>query len=462
MDKILKNIDEGVHFVDKEGKTIIYNDSIEKMEKMNRHDILNNSFFDVVDKMKINRSTLVEVLEKKQIIKDNIQKYLDKNGKEITTINTTIPIEIKGEFIGALEISKDVTAIEDLSNEVIKNKEYPISKMSNKQKKGYEFDDILGESSSMKEAISRSKRACKSDASVFIYGETGTGKELISQSIHYGSNRKNYPFIAQNCAALPEALFEGILFGTTKGGFTGAIDRPGLFEQANKGTLLLDEINSMPMMLQAKLLRVLQEGYVRRVGGTKDIPIDVRVIATTNESPSVILNEHKIRKDLYYRLNVIHIEIPPLRDRENDIPILCKKFITKYNKKLEKNVPSISDEAIRVLNNYDWQGNVRELENAIYSTMSMMEDDIQIEASMIILNDYYNIKEEKENNNYSLHDLENKTLDNIISDIEEKYIYKSLEKTGYNITKAALILGMNRQNLQYKMKKYNIKNFNRL
>ncbi|MDX5709150.1 sigma 54-interacting transcriptional regulator, partial [Clostridioides difficile] len=311
---------EGVHFVNKDGKTIIYNNSVQKMEKMNRHDILTNSFFDIVNKMKINRSTLLEVLEKREVIKDNIQKYLDKNGKEITAINTTIPIDIKGEFVGALEISKNMTTIENLLNRNYKKN--LVNKVSSRQKKGYEFDDILGESNLIKEAIAKSKKACKSDASVFIYGETGTGKELFSQSIHYGSNRRNYPFIAQNCAALPESLFEGILFGTSKGGFTGAIDRPGLFEQANKGTLLLDEINSMPIMLQAKLLRVLQEGYVRRVGGTKDIPIDVRIIATTNESPKVILNEHKMRKDLYYRLNIIHIKIPPLRDRKEDIPLL--------------------------------------------------------------------------------------------------------------------------------------------
>ncbi|MFN1864758.1 sigma-54 interaction domain-containing protein [Clostridioides difficile] len=348
-----------------------------------------------------------------------------------------------------------MTTIENLLNRNYKKN--LVNKVSSRQKKGYEFDDILGESNLIKEAIAKSKKACKSDASVFIYGETGTGKELFSQSIHYGSNRRNYPFIAQNCAALPESLFEGILFGTSKGGFTGAIDRPGLFEQANKGTLLLDEINSMPIMLQAKLLRVLQEGYVRRVGGTKDIPIDVRIIATTNESPKVILNEHKMRKDLYYRLNIIHIKIPPLRDRKEDIPLLCKKFISKYNKKLNKKVVGISDEAIKILKNYDWQGNIRELENIIYCTMSMMEDEVQIETSMINLNDYYNLKENKESNNYSLNDLEDKTLSKIISEIEEKYIYESLEKASYNITKAASILGMNRQNLQYKIKKYNIK-----
>lgn len=457
MREILINIDEGIHFIDKEGKTIIYNDNMEKIEKISGNYIKSKPFTDIVNEMNIKNSTLLEVLNKKKKISSNIQRYLDKNGKEITTINTTIPIINGSDFLGALEVSKEITALEALSEKVI-NLTSEGSRSEYKQsEKRYKFDNIIGNSKLMRESIEISKKASKSDASVFIYGETGTGKELISQSIHYASNRKEYPFLAQNCAALPESLFEGILFGTTKGGFTGAVDRPGLFEQANKGTLLLDEINSMPMALQAKLLRVLQEGYVRRVGGTNDIPIDVRIIATTNEPPIKILNENKIRRDLYYRLNVISIDIPPLRDREGDIQILCDIFIKKYNKKLNKSVKGISSEAINKLRKHSWQGNVRELENVIYSTMSMMDNEVYIVDKMISLNDYYNLKERKIDDDYYLDDLENTTLDHIIGSIEERYIIQSLEKTGYNVSKAAAILGINRQSLQYKIKKYNIK-----
>lgn len=322
---IIENIDEGIHFIDKDFNTIIYNNSMAKLENMNKKDVVNRSFIDLVETMKIKNSTLVDVINNKKTIKDNIQVYLNKDGKEITTINTTIPIIIEDELIGAIEISKDMTYVNNLSNQILKLKEIKDIKKCDTENTGYKFDDIIGNSESIQKSIKLSKKASKSEATVFIYGETGTGKELISQSIHYGSKRANQPFIAQNCAALPESLLEGILFGTAKGGFTGAVDRPGLFEQANKGTLLLDEINSMPMHLQAKLLRVLQEGYVRRVGGTKDIPVDVRVIATTNESPHDILSNGKMRKDLYYRLNVIYIEIPPLRDRGNDILLLSNK-----------------------------------------------------------------------------------------------------------------------------------------
>ncbi|HCL51199.1 MAG TPA: sigma-54-dependent Fis family transcriptional regulator, partial [Clostridiaceae bacterium] len=175
-----------------------------------------------------------------------------------------------------------------------------------------------------------------------IYGDTGTGKEVFSRAIHNESNRANKPFIPINCAALPEGLLEGILFGTTKGGFTGAIDRPGLFEQADGGTLLLDEINSMSILLQAKLLRVLQEGVIRRVGGIKDIPVDVRIIATTNEEPYTAIKNGTMRKDLYYRLSVININIPPLRERKEDIPEFIKTFIKTYNDEFSKDVWDIS------------------------------------------------------------------------------------------------------------------------
>lgn len=449
---IIENIDEGIHFIDKDFNTIIYNNSMAKLENMNKKDVVNRSFIDLVETMKIKNSTLVDVINNKKTIKDNIQVYLNKDGKEITTINTTIPIIIEDELIGAIEISKDMTYVNNLSNQILKLKEIKDIKKCDTENTGYKFDDIIGNSESIQKSIKLSKKASKSEATVFIYGETGTGKELISQSIHYGSKRANQPFIAQNCAALPESLLEGILFGTAKGGFTGAVDRPGLFEQANKGTLLLDEINSMPMHLQAKLLRVLQEGYVRRVGGTKDIPVDVRVIATTNESPHDILSNGKMRKDLYYRLNVIYIEIPPLRDRGNDILLLSNKFIDKYNKKLNKNIKSISDDAVNFLSNHYWQGNVRELENTIYSSMSIMENEEVLTKDMININEY---KKVDAKNSYTI-DMRIKPLDYIVSDIEERYIRKSLENTNYNITKAAELLGIGRQNLQYKMKKYNI------
>ena len=213
MREILINIDEGIHFIDNKGKTIIYNDCMEKIEKMSKTYVMSKSFVDIVDEMNIKNSTLLEVLNKKKTIENNMQRYVDKNGKEITTLNTTMPIINGNDFIGALEISKDITTIETLSKQVTNLKNNSTNK-ENKLEGRYRFEDIIGNSKLMKASIKKCEKASKSDASVFIYGETGTGKELISQSIHYASNRKEHPFIAQNFAALPESLFEGILFGT--------------------------------------------------------------------------------------------------------------------------------------------------------------------------------------------------------------------------------------------------------
>ena len=453
IEKIIESIDEGVHFIDKNCKTIIYNDSMAKLEQMDKEEVLKKPFTDIAKTMEIKNSTLLKVLKSETPIKNNVQIYLNKDGKEITTINTTIPIVVEDELVGALEISKNMTQIQTLSEQILKLEETKSNNIDKDKKTLYKFDDVIGESECIKKSLKISKKASKSDATVLIYGETGTGKELISQSIHYDSKRSKYPFIAQNCAALPDSLLEGILFGTAKGGFTGAIDRPGLFEQANKGTLLLDEINSMPLQLQAKLLRVLQEGYVRRVGGTKDIPVDVRVIATTNENPQDILNEGKLRKDLYYRLNVIYVQIPPLRERGEDIILLANKFIEKYNNKLGKSVKDITDRGKKILRNHYWQGNVRELENTIYSSMSMMDDEEILSDDIININEY---KTNTAENMYVI-DIEARPLDWIVADIEERYINEALDKYNDNITKAAAILGLCRQNLQYKMRKYNIK-----
>ena len=376
LEELLENIDEGVHYVDKENITQIYNHNMEKIEGMNHKIVLGKNFRTIFKDIPEEESTLLKAL-KGVTIKDNIQKYLNKNGKEIIALNTTLPIKINKEIIGALEISKDITKIKNLSDELIKlqimDKEMK-ERNGNTKKRRYEFDDIIGESPKIKRAIELAKKAAESDATILIYGETGTGKELLSQAIHYKSARRNGPFLAINCATLPESLFEAILFGTERGGFTGAVSKIGLFEQANGGTLLLDEINSIPTELQAKLLRVLQEKTIRRIGGIKDIPVDVRIISTTNENPKEIVKTGKLRLDLYYRLNLIYLELPPLRERKEDILFLSQKFLTRYNKELNKNIKGLSKEVEKIFMQYLWPGNIRELENVIQSNMILTDE----------------------------------------------------------------------------------------
>jgi len=272
----------------------------------------------------------------------------------------------------------------------------------------------------------------------------------MAQSIHFDSDRKDKPFLAQNCAALPESLLEGILFGTSRGGFTGAIDREGLFEQADGGTLLLDEISAMPYELQGKLLRVLQEDYLRRVGGTEDIPIDVRIIATINERPDQLIQSGKLRKDLYYRLNIISIDLPPLRERKDDILLLAGKFIEKSNKRYGKHVLGLSEGAKEKLLHYDYPGNVRELENIIMAAISMADDEQLLTEKHILINN--------EDKDYSkgTYDFSQVGMDWYLENMEREMITLALARYSGNISKAAEYLKIKRQTLQHKMKKYQL------
>lgn len=453
LQKILQHIDEGVHVLDKSGSTIIYNEAMSKLEKMATKEVMRKPFGEVFKNLNSESSTLLKALTSRVTTSDLKQTYLNKDGKEITTINTTLPVVINDEVIAVVEVAKNITKMTEMSHTILKlqNEIGKPETAKTKKIRKYNFNNIIGASSNFKDVIGRAKKASKNSASVFIFGETGTGKELIAQSIHYESARKDKPFIAQNCAALPESLLEGLLFGTSKGGFTGAVDRAGLFEQANGGTLLLDEINSMPYELQAKLLRVLQENYIRRVGGTTDIPIDVRIITTSNEPPEAILKNGKIRKDLFYRLNVIQLNIPPLRERKDDILMLANMFIHKFNERLNKEILSITKEAQDALLKYDYPGNVRELENIIMSAISMSDDNERILninhlTSLIVHKDY-------DNSNPELGD---EGIDEYLGNLEKRIIEKTLTEKEYNITRTAQALKIKRQTLQHKIKKYNI------
>lgn len=453
MQKILHLVDDGVHVLDNKGNTIIYNEAMSKLEKMQTKDVIKKPFSEVFKNLNKENSTLLKALETGQSTINVKQTYLNKDGKEITTINTTVPVIIDDEVRAVVEVAKNITKMQEMSHTILElQKEIgkPEKAKSTKIKK-YNFNNILGQNVNFVEVIERARKASNSSASVFIYGETGTGKELIAQSIHYEGNRKDKPFIAQNCAALPESLLEGLLFGTSKGGFTGAVDRAGLFEQANGGTLLLDEINSMPYELQAKLLRVLQENYIRRVGGTKDIPIDVRIITTSNERPEYIISSGKVRKDLFYRLNIIPLNVPPLRDREDDILMLAEKFVNKYNVKYNKTILIITDDAKQKLLNYDYPGNVRELENVIMGALSMVEDEHILTKDHLIIEEISRIS-----NEYNTDEIGKNGILDYLENIEKKIILKTLEKCDHNITKTAQTLKIKRQTLQHKIKKYNI------
>ena len=457
---------EAMHIVDASGTTILYNEAMAGLEKISVEDALGKPFRKVFSNIPEEESTLYQALVNRRETRNKQQTYRNIYGKEVTTINTTVPIIVDGRVAAAMEVARDITDIKNMSDTILQLQDSISSETREREKdserqdepgqaggiRRYHFSDIIGENDAFRQALRKAEKAAMNSAPVFIYGETGTGKELFAQSIHFGGLRQKKPFLAQNCAALPESLLEGILFGTEKGGFTGAVDRAGLFEQADGGTLLLDEVSAMPYELQSKLLRVLQEKYIRRVGGSKDILVDVRIIAAVNEPPDKLIAAGALRQDLYYRLNVINITIPPLRERKDDIETLTQAFLKKYNAEYGREIWMISEAAMRKLKNHDYPGNVRELENIIMAAVSMAEDehvlsdaDISIQQAM-----------RQGSGGEGGFEEAGRTLAEYLSGIEEEVIRRYLSANGGNVSRTARDLGMLRQNLQHKLRKYGL------
>ena len=453
IEALIELVGEGVYIVDDDGVGLFYNQAMAKNEKINVEDVVGKKFNLAFPGVSLNQSTMYQALRKGISTRNKQQTYINLYGKEVTTVNSTVPVTVDGHTVAAIEVANDITNIRSLSDTILQLQEDKLPKQKEPQTtiRRYSFEDICGQNEELRKVIARAKRATENDASVFIYGETGTGKELFAQSIHYGSNRKDKPFLAQNCAALPESLLEGILFGTSKGGFTGAVDRAGLFEQANGGTLLLDEISAMPYELQSKLLRVLQERYIRRVGGTRDIPIDVRIIATVNEPPQKLIEEGKLRRDLYYRLNVVGLSIPPLRARKDDIPVLVDAFLAKYDDQYGKEVWMVSDQAMKKLSSYEYPGNVRELENILAQSVAMADSEHVLNARHLQMPSNMDGLERD-----VVRWQQKGPLNEYLANLEREIIREVMISEGGNVSRAADVLQIKRQTLQHKLKKYGI------
>jgi two-component system, NtrC family, response regulator HydG len=312
----------------------------------------------------------------------------------------------------------------------------------------YNFGEIVGASDKMKSVFEKIQKIARSDSSVILYGESGTGKELVARAIHFHSNRKDASFVKVNCGALAESVLESELFGHEKGSFTGAVKRRlGRFELANKGTIFLDEIGDVPLNTQVKLLRVLQEREFERVGGEDTVKVDVRVITATNKNLMKMVEEGKFREDLFYRLQVIPIELPPLRDRTEDIPMLIEHFLEKKATQLNKKRPIMNENAIKELLKYFWPGNVRELENVIERAVVLCEgEEIGLIDLPILLGD-----PSRMTLNLPREDL---PLDQALEDLERQLIGRALEKSKGVKTETARILGLKTSALYYKLEKY--------
>ena len=325
-----------------------------------------------------------------------------------------------------------------LLKSLLKEEEFSSINLDNKYR-------IITQNKKMKEILDQAKRIADSDASVLITGESGTGKELLARFIHINSNRSSKPFIAINCSALPETLLESELFGFEKGAFTGAISqKKGKFELADGGTILLDEITEIPLQLQSKLLRVIQEKEIDRIGGKYSIPVDIRIISTSNRDIEIEVEKGNFREDLFYRINVIPFHIPPLRERKEDIPLLVRYFIKKYNEKNRRNIKGITDDAINRLIEWPWKGNIRELQNVIERAILLSKTDI------ISSNDIY-----MSNRPQSFRRFEDSYLSTLnLKEMEKKVILRALDKTNGNRTHAAEILGISVRTLRNKLNEY--------
>lgn len=448
---ILKCIDEAIHVVNTEGITIFYNEVAAKHDGLGIGEVVGKPLLNVFPSLNNQSSTLLKVIETKKPIYNETQSFVNLHGRKIDTVNTTLPIFVQGELIGAVEIAKDYSQIKQLSERLVemqKSLKHRGGKAI-KQQAGYTFSDLLTDNKHFMTVKKKAEKLAKSDSPILVYGESGTGKELFVQSIHNASSRAAGPFIAQNCAAIPENLLESILFGTSKGSYTGAVDRPGLFELANGGTLFLDELNSMPFDLQAKLLRVIEDGAVRRIGGSIVISVNVRVISAMNVYPTVAMEENQLRTDLFYRLNVLTFELMPLRQRKEDIFYLSDIFISQYNKRLRKQVSGLDEHVKAIFTKHPWPGNVRELKHTIEYMMNVCEANMLTGQDLPMM--MKNIQPDSgEQTRTSFVLREN------LKELEIQLINDALNASGGNVQKAAVLLDIPRQTLQYKIKKLNI------
>ncbi len=374
------------------------------------------------------------------------------------TAYATVETAVKVVKLGALDFIKKPFSFEELKVIIDRALQshrlsQEVAELRESLKRRYGFSNIIGESEPMRQVFQLIHKIAQSDATtVLITGESGTGKDLVAKAIHYESRRSAYPFMALNCGSLPDSLLESELFGYEKGAFTDAKSaKKGLLELANQGTIFLDEIGDASLPFQVKLLRFLEDRTFKRVGGTRDIEVDVRVVAATNRNLEHLVHEGKFREDLYYRLNVIPVKIPPLRERPEDIEPLVKFFIDQFNREFKKQVKGISREALTILQNHRWPGNVRELRNLLERIMILENAEI-IQPQHLPLE--LSLSEELERNEPLIR-LEGTVP---LKDVEKTLIEQALKRTKGNQSRAAQLLRISRHALRYKMKKYRLLN----
>lgn len=440
--EILDTICKKVVIINKEADIVHISEEYCKFLNVSLNEIIGRNVTEVIENTRLHK-----VLQTAYGEYSHIQKI---NGRNM--IATRIPIIKNDKLVGVLGYVnyKDTKEVEDLYNKIFEMERqlnnYK-SRLKAEVSSKYSLDSIIGESDIILNSKDLTKKSALSDSTVLLLGESGTGKELFAHAIHSLSNRRNKPFITVNCSAIPAELLESELFGYEKGAFTGASKegKAGKFELANNGTIFLDEIGDMPLFMQSKILRVLQEKEVERIGGSYPIKLNIRIVSATNRYLEKMVKEKSFREDLFYRLNVIKIKVPPLRERNGDIELLAYHFLNLLSEKMDKHIGKISKDALMLLNRYSWPGNVRELQNVIERSLNMIDDSDELTVKHL---------PDKIKNDYIIDDV--CPLDKQIFKAEKMAIYKALLVCNGNKSLAARKLGISRVTFYDKLKKYAI------
>nr|WP_316569678.1 sigma 54-interacting transcriptional regulator [Neobacillus sp. YIM B06451] len=450
LEAIIQSSDDAISVVDEAGRGILVNPAYNRITGLSREQVIGQPATADISE---GESMHMKVLKTRRPVR-GVPMRVGPNKKEV--IVNVAPIIVEGKLKGSVGVIHDMSEIKSLNRELTRARQI-IRTLEAK----YSFEDIIGQSEEMQLAIEQAKLAAKTPATVLLRGESGTGKELFAHAIHNASDRRFNKFVRVNCAALSETLLESELFGYEEGAFSGAKrgGKPGLFEEANNGSIFLDEIGELSANTQAKLLRVLQEREIIRVGGTKPLPINVRIIAATNVNLEKGIASGTFREDLYYRINRLPIHIPPLRNRKEEIPILCERLIQKINQDYGRNVEGITDAAILQLQEYSWPGNVRELENILGRAIIFMAYNETIidgkhlpELKNKETGRKGHIEMSEEGRGESL------SLAEMLDRYEAEIISRTMQRANGNKTKAAKMLGLSIRNLYYKLEKYELEN----
>ncbi|MBF0467849.1 MAG: sigma 54-interacting transcriptional regulator [Desulfamplus sp.] len=496
---ILFHLHEGVLVADTEGIILYYNTTQSQIDDLDIEYALGKKITDLY-RLSENTSTTMRCIKTGLPVRDHVIIYQTRTGKVANTISNVFPIFKNGKIAGAISFTKDYQMLENIISTG------KASKKARARDNGtrFTFANLVGNNSGLLNAVNMAKLSADSPSPIMLSGETGTGKEIFAQSIHNYRSASKKKFIPINCSAIPENLLEGILFGTSKGAFTGSIDKAGLFEQANGGTIFMDELDSMPLSLQAKVLRVVQEKKVRRVGSLEETNLNIKIISTVSKDPDTIIKNGSLRLDLFYRMGVVFILIPPLRERMDDMDLLIAHFIAKFNESLGEQVTGISDRVKAIFGSYPWPGNIRELEHVIEGAMNIVNGDHSIRLKHLpghvlsLLNasgtffdsshlSEYENKISRYSNDFSRHNsffseedlsihmpsghedstvssrflssqqsTKKLTLLESQSANEKEHICNALKETNGNAAKAARMLGLSPQSFHYKIKKYQI------